>query len=54
MLVRAAIQRTDGVSAKIGDLARACGFNEPGHFATLYRIAFGDTPSATRRRSVDG
>jgi hypothetical protein len=26
MLVRAAILRTDGVSAKIGNLARACGF----------------------------
>lgn len=54
MLVRAAILRTDGVSAKIGDLARAGGFTEPGHFATLYRITYGETPSATRRRSVDG
>ena len=54
MLVRAAILRTDGASAKIRDLARACGFTEPGHFATLYRVTFGETPSATRRRSVDG
>ena len=54
MLVRAAILRTDGASAKIGDLARACGFTEPGHFATLYRITYGETPSATRRRSADG
>jgi AraC-like DNA-binding protein len=54
MLVHAAILRTDGVSAKIGDLARAGGFTEPGHFATLYRVTFGETPSATRRRSADG
>ena len=54
MLVRAAILRTDGASAKIGDLARAGGFTEPSHFATLYRITYGETPSATRRRSADG
>jgi AraC-like DNA-binding protein len=53
-ILRAAILRTDGVSAKIGDLARACGFAEPGHFATLYRITYGETPSASRRRSADG
>ena len=54
MLVRAAILRADGASAQIRNLARACGFTEPGHFATLYRVTFGETPSATRRRSVDG
>jgi AraC-like DNA-binding protein len=54
MLVRAAILRTDGASTKIGDLARAGGFTEPGHFAALYRITYGETPSATRRRSADG
>ena len=54
MLVRAAILRTDGVTAKIGDLARACGFTEPGHFASLYRTTYGETPSATRRRFADG
>jgi AraC-like DNA-binding protein len=54
MLVRAAILRTDRASAKIGDLARACGFTEPGHFAKLYRVTYGETPSATRRRSADG
>ena len=54
MQVHAAILRTDGASARIGDLARAGGFSEPGHFATLYRVTFGETPSATRRRSADG
>ncbi len=54
MRVHAAILRTDGASARIGDLARAGGFSEPGHFATLYRVTFGETPSATRRRSADG
>ena len=54
MLVRAAILRSDGVRAKIGDLARACGFSEASRFTTLYRITFGDTPSATWRRSADG
>jgi AraC-like DNA-binding protein len=54
MLVHAAILRTDAVSAKIADLARARGSTEPGHFATLYRITYGETPSATRRRSADG
>ena len=54
MLVRAAILRTDGVSAKIGDLARASGSSEPGDFATLYRITYGETPSSHPGRSVDG
>jgi AraC-like DNA-binding protein len=54
MLVRAAILCADGGRARIGDLARASGFIEPGHFATLYRITYGETPSATLRRLGDG
>ena len=54
MLVRTAILSASGVSARIGDLARAGGFTEPSHFATLYRITYGETPTATLRRSADG
>jgi AraC-like DNA-binding protein len=54
MLVRAAILCADGETTRIGDLARAGGFIEPGHFTTLYRITYGETPSATLRRVADG
>jgi AraC-like DNA-binding protein len=51
-LVRSAILRSNGEVARIGDLARAGGFTETGRFAVLYRCTFGETPSATRRRTV--
>jgi AraC-like DNA-binding protein len=54
MLVRDAMLRTDGAKARIGDLARIGGFAEPGHFAKLYRATYGETPSATLRRSAYG
>jgi AraC-like DNA-binding protein len=54
MLVRAAMLRADDARARIGDLARAGGFTEAGRFATLYRATYGETPSATLRRSADG
>lgn len=51
-LVRSAILSANGEGALIGDLARAGGFTEIGRFAVLYRSTFGETPSATLRRSV--
>ena len=50
--VRAAIRGADP-RARIGDLARSGGFAEHGRFATLYRLTYGETPSATLRRSRD-
>jgi transcriptional regulator GlxA family with amidase domain len=35
----------------ITDVAVACGFTSPAHFATVYRRAFGLPPSAARRAS---
>ncbi|HME27106.1 MAG TPA: helix-turn-helix transcriptional regulator [Acetobacteraceae bacterium] len=51
-LVRAAILRAEHTTTRIRELARVDGFTEPGRFATLYRRTFGETPSATLRRSV--
>ena len=51
-LVRAALLRAEPTTARIGELARRSGFAGPGRFATLYRLTFGETPSATLRRSL--
>lgn len=51
MRVRAAIIRADPGRARLSELATSGGFNQPGRFAALYRAAFGETPSATLRRS---
>ncbi|GAB5470226.1 MAG: GlxA family transcriptional regulator [Rhodospirillales bacterium] len=34
---------------RIGDIALACGFSDPGYFAKRFKLAFGDSPSAERR-----
>ena len=51
-LVHAAILRADRTTTRIGELARSGGFTELRRFAALYRDAFGETPSATLRRSA--
>lgn len=40
----------DGSGESVTAVAFACGFGNLGHFATYYRLAFGETPSATRQR----
>lgn len=41
---------SDGSGASVTAVAFACGFGNLGHFATYYRLAFGESPSATLRR----
>ncbi len=41
---------SDGSGASVTAVAFACGFGNLGHFASYYRLAFGETPSATLRR----
>jgi AraC-like DNA-binding protein len=47
--VRAALR--DNADLSITDIAMRAGFNHLGDFSRVYRRAFGETPSATRRRS---
>ncbi len=47
---RRELQRLDE-NASVIDVASQCGFLNPGHFARDYRIAFGELPSETMRRS---
>jgi AraC-like DNA-binding protein len=47
---RRELQRLDENTSVI-DVASQCGFLNPGHFARDYRIAFGELPSETMRRS---
>jgi AraC family transcriptional regulator, ethanolamine operon transcriptional activator len=51
-LVRHALRREsrDGVSA--AEVARRYGFRDARRFATNYRAAFGETPSATLRGAL--
>ncbi|WP_371130465.1 helix-turn-helix transcriptional regulator [Phenylobacterium sp.] len=44
---RAELRRL-GSQANIGEVARSCGFPHVGRFATDYRRAFGELPSATK------
>ena len=48
--VRAVLLTAD-LGVKIGDIARAHGFHEGGHFAVYYRRTFGELPSQTLQRS---
>jgi AraC-like DNA-binding protein len=48
---RTQLQESDG-TASISEIASRCGFTHLGRFATEYRKAFGELPSATLRRAV--
>ena len=50
-LARSAILHEDPRTARIADLARHAGFTDPSRFAAEYRAAFGETPTATLRRT---
>jgi AraC-like DNA-binding protein len=50
-MVRAALQCANPEPGAITELAKRYGFSELGRFATSYRETFGETPSATLRRS---
>jgi AraC-like DNA-binding protein len=48
----AAICRADNRAARIAEFARSAGFANPDRFASLYKAAYGETPSATLRRAT--
>ena len=53
-LARTALQTADATTTSVAAIARLYGFAELGRFATLYRTAYGETPSTTlqvRRRA---
>ncbi len=41
-----------GVGASVTQIALRCGFQNSGHFARDFRLAFGELPSETSRRSA--
>jgi len=41
-----------GGSASVTQIALRCGFQNPGHFARDFRLAFGELPSETLRKSA--
>src|SRR5262249_29481844 len=47
---RIALRHADPTTASIAAIARSCGFAQLGRFATAYRAAFGEVPSATLQR----
>jgi AraC-like DNA-binding protein len=50
-LARRALAQTDRNATSVTQIANDCGFGELGRFAVRYRQLFGETPSATLRRS---
>ena len=48
---RAELQQSDG-TVSTSEVASRCGFTHLGRFATEYRVAFGELPSATLRRAA--
>ena len=51
---RHALQSADSEMATVSGLARQHGFRELGRFAASYRALYGELPSTTLRRSMDG
>jgi AraC-like DNA-binding protein len=51
-LARRALERTEGDGLTVTQVANEYGFGELGRFAVRYRQLFGETPSATLRRSA--
>ena len=51
--VRVALREADSAIANVAELARGCGFTEPGRFAAAYQAAFGETPSTTLGRAPE-
>ncbi len=50
-LVHVALQHADPATARISDIAARYGFSEFGRLSVFYRTIFGETPSASLRRS---
>jgi AraC-like DNA-binding protein/tetratricopeptide (TPR) repeat protein len=50
--VRAELLQSDG-TASLSDIVSRCGITHMGRFATEYRMAFGELPSATLRRASE-
>lgn len=49
-LARTAIVSADPSTACLADIAKHYGFSQPGRFTAVYRMAFGENPSATLAR----
>jgi AraC-like DNA-binding protein len=52
--VRSVLRDADPAAVNIAEVAQRFGFAEPGRFAGTYRATYGETPSATLRRTPGG